>query len=53
MRPFDRKTAVLVVVVLSAPGVAGAAGLDQFIGFGDSTMDSGYFRFNPTGVPAD
>src|SRR3954453_22914237 len=32
-----------------APGVADAAGLDQFIGFGDSTMDSGYFRYGSTG----
>ena len=26
-----------------------AQALDQFIGFGDSTMDSGYFRYGPTG----
>jgi hypothetical protein len=24
-------------------------GLDQFVGFGDSTMDSGYFRYGSTG----
>jgi len=28
---------------------ANASGYNQFIGFGDSTMDSGYFRYNPTG----
>ena len=52
MRPFDLKAALLIATALSASGVAGAAGPDQFIGFGDSTMDSGYFRFNPTGSPA-
>jgi outer membrane lipase/esterase len=34
---------------LCASGSASAAGLDQFIGFGDSTMDSGYFRYGATG----
>jgi outer membrane lipase/esterase len=52
MRPFGLKAALLTAAVLCAPSAAGAAGLDQFIGFGDSTMDSGYFRYNPTGVPA-
>jgi outer membrane lipase/esterase len=37
------------VAILSAPGMSEAAGPDQFIGFGDSTMDSGYFRYGPTG----
>ncbi len=37
------------LLALAAPGAAGAAGFDQFVGFGDSTMDSGYFRYNPTG----
>ena len=37
------------LTALSAPGLAGAAGLDQFIGFGDSTMDSGYFRYQTDG----
>jgi hypothetical protein len=27
----------------------GAASADQFVGFDDSTMDSDYFRYNPTG----
>lgn len=43
------RTAFLAVTALSAPVAAGAAGLDQFIGFGDSTMDSGYFRYQSTG----
>jgi outer membrane lipase/esterase len=41
--------AFVSAIGLSAPSAGGAAGLDQFIGFGDSTMDSGYFRYNPTG----
>jgi outer membrane lipase/esterase len=49
MRRFDFKAAVLAIAALGMPGAAGAARLDQFIGFGDSTMDSGYFRYNPTG----
>ena len=40
---------MLAAAVLSLPGTADAGSPDQFIGFGDSTMDSGYFRFNPTG----
>jgi outer membrane lipase/esterase len=43
------KAVLLAVIALGAPGAASAAGLDQFIGFGDSTMDSGYFRYSPTG----
>ncbi|HEY0182499.1 MAG TPA: hypothetical protein VGC09_06785, partial [Rhodopila sp.] len=42
-------SAFLAAMVLCAPKAARAAGFDQFVGFGDSTMDSGYFRYNPTG----
>src|SRR6476660_2745216 len=43
-------SAMLARGVLCAGGTSSnAAGLNQFIGFGDSTMDSGYFRYNPTG----
>ena len=52
MRSFDLKTTLLAAAAVGVAGTADAAGLDQFIGFGDSTMDSGYFRFNPTGTPA-
>jgi outer membrane lipase/esterase len=46
--------ALLAVALLSAPVAASAAGLNQFIGFGDSTMDSGYFRYNSSGsAPVD
>ncbi|HTI80207.1 MAG TPA: autotransporter domain-containing protein [Acetobacteraceae bacterium] len=44
MRPLALGAAILFV-----PGTAEAAVPDQFIGFGDSTMDSGYFRYGPTG----
>ena len=37
---------------LGALGPARAGSPDRFVGFGDSTMDSGYFRYNTTGVPA-
>lgn len=47
--PFCLAMALLAAGALSAPGAAGAAGFDQFIGFGDSTMDSGYFLYNSTG----
>ncbi len=40
---------LLAFTALSLPGAAGAGGLNQFIGFGDSTMDSGYFRYGATG----
>lgn len=43
------RSALLAVAALCVTGTARAAGLNQFIGFGDSTMDSGYFRYNPTG----
>lgn len=38
------------VTCISVTSLAGAStGYNQFIGFGDSTMDSGYFRYSPTG----
>lgn len=44
IRPLALGTAILC-----APGTSEAAPPDQFIGFGDSTMDSGYFRYGQTG----
>jgi outer membrane lipase/esterase len=41
--------AVLLAGIAGMPAAAVAGGLDQFIGFGDSTMDSGYFRYSSTG----
>ena len=40
---------LLAATAVCAAGAASAAGFDQFIGFGDSTMDSGYFRYGSTG----
>lgn len=49
-----RKQFVLVLaflgfLALSRHGMVNAAGFNQYIGFGDSTLDSGYFRYNTTG----
>jgi outer membrane lipase/esterase len=41
----------LVFTALSAPGAAGAADFNQFVVFGDSTLDTGYFRYTTTGDP--
>ncbi len=38
-----------LTAALSTPGTAGAAGFNQFISFGDSTLDAGYFRYHTTG----
>jgi outer membrane lipase/esterase len=37
---------LLALAILSTPG---AAGLNQFVGLGDSTIDTGYFRFSVHG----
>jgi outer membrane lipase/esterase len=39
----------LAFIAVNAFDTACAAGLNQFVGFGDSTMDSGYFRYSSTG----
>ena len=49
MRQLGVVATLLVLTVLSAPGTAGAAGFDQFIVFGDSTLDTGYFRYHAVG----
>jgi outer membrane lipase/esterase len=41
--------AFVAAVSLWHPGAASAQAPNQFIGFGDSTMDSGYFRYGATG----
>ncbi len=38
------KAALFVFTALSAPVLAGP--IDQYVGFGDSTLDSGYFRYH-------
>ncbi|WP_043600735.1 autotransporter outer membrane beta-barrel domain-containing protein [Solidesulfovibrio magneticus] len=40
----------LAFAALGMPNPTGATGLfNQYVGFGDSTLDSGYFRYNTTG----
>ena len=46
---FLLTAAVLAGAILRIPGEVDAQGFTQFYGFGDSTMDSGYFRYTPTG----
>jgi outer membrane lipase/esterase len=48
MKYFHIRPAVLAATALAIPVAASAAGPSQFIGFGDSTMDSGYFRYEST-----
>jgi len=47
------RAVVVALAALLAAGPANAAGaFSQFVGFGDSTLDSGYFRFTTTGYTA-
>src|SRR4051794_36949353 len=49
------RSMLAALLAMAAPGALGpvcAGSPDRFVGFGDSTMDSGYFRYNTTGVPA-
>ena len=41
--------ALLALIAVCLSGPAQAAGFNQYVGFGDSTLDSGYFRYNTTG----
>lgn len=45
--------AVCTVTSLSTFSAASAEEFNQFIGFGDSTMDTGYFRYHTTGSATD
>jgi outer membrane lipase/esterase len=49
LRPSALLAALLALTVLNMPGVAGAGGFDQFVVFGDSTLDTGYFRYHTSG----
>ncbi|GFK94723.1 Esterase EstP [Fundidesulfovibrio magnetotacticus] len=42
---------LLALLALGFAGSANAARFNQYVGFGDSTLDSGYFRYNTTGIP--
>ena len=49
---FALLAALFVIRHLNAcPPTAGAAGFNQFIVFGDSTLDTGYFANHPSGSP--
>jgi outer membrane lipase/esterase len=52
MKPNPVWTAFVALSAVLLPCARGTAGFDQFIAFGDSTLDTGYFRYNPTGIPA-
>jgi outer membrane lipase/esterase len=43
------KCALCIVIAISTFCALSASGLNQYIGFGDSTLDSGYWRYNSTG----
>jgi len=50
MKQFALLAALLAVTTLSTAGPVDATGVfNQFVGLGDSTIDSGYFRYNSTG----
>jgi len=51
MKQFVHAAALFSFLTLSAFGVTSAAGFNQFIVFGDSTLDTGYFRYHTTGNP--
>jgi outer membrane lipase/esterase len=54
MKQFVLTAVLLVFTALSTPVAAGAQGFNQFVGFGDSTLDSGYFRYHTSGnIPLD
>ena len=44
--------ALLAIIALSAPGLAGAGQSNQSVGSGDSTRECGYYRYDSTGIPA-
>ena len=53
MKRFVLITALFAFSLLGTHTPAGATGnFNQFIGFGDSTLDSGYFRYASSGNPA-
>lgn len=46
------KVCLLACLATVTPGMASAAGFDQYLGFGDSTLDSGHFRYHTIGNAA-
>lgn len=52
VKPFALAALLLALLPLSTPVTAVGAGFNQFVGFGDSNLDSGYFRYHTTGNAA-
>jgi len=53
MRPRGLAAFLLFcLITLDMSGAVYAAQFNQYVGFGDSTLDSGYFRYNTTGSAA-
>jgi outer membrane lipase/esterase len=54
--PKMKQVALIATLVAfiapGTPGAAGAAGFNQFVVFGDSTLDTGYFAYHLSGNPA-
>nr|WP_243438990.1 autotransporter domain-containing protein [Fundidesulfovibrio soli] len=49
MKRIALALALFAFALAHAAAPAGAAGFNQYVGFGDSTLDSGYFRYHTTG----
>jgi outer membrane lipase/esterase len=49
MRQLAITATLLATTALSMPGAVGAAEFNQFVVFGDSTLDTGYFRYHTSG----
>jgi outer membrane lipase/esterase len=49
-RSLARIAIFVTLIALGIPVTAGAAGFDQFVVFGDSTLDTGYFAHTTSGL---
>lgn len=52
MRQFALSAIFIALITLAIFDTASGAGFNQFIGFGDSNLDTGYFRYHKTGKTA-
>ncbi|RJR30849.1 MAG: autotransporter domain-containing protein [Desulfobacteraceae bacterium] len=52
VKPFALVALLFALIPLNEPAAADAAGFNQFVGLGDSNLDSGYFRYHTTGIAA-
>ncbi len=51
-KPYASAAILLALLAMSIPARGGAAQYNQFIVFGDSTLDTGYFRYTTSGSAA-